>query len=203
MQFHGPERMRRQRGTRGRRIAIAAALGLAGCVMGPMPPSVPASDRAAPPAVEGAAATGFHYSCGRWLARPAVARVVADLRLTRPATAEDEAAVRRQGGAVVHRFHVPVLRIAVATDAIPRLVDGEVIADAVGVRDPRRRDVPLRVRYTHPPGAGELARIAALGIRVAPDQADRVLAGDAAIPALRALPFVAAVAPDVPFCPGE
>lgn len=32
---------------------------------------------------------------------------------------------------------------------------------------------------------------------------DRVRVADASVPALLALPFVAAVAPDVPFCPGE
>lgn len=153
-------------------------------------------------AAGGATATGFHYSCGRWFGRPTAARVLADLRLTRPVTADDEAAVRRQGGEVVGRFHVPVLRVAVPTAAIPRLVDGDSIAEAVGVRDARRRDVSLRVRYAHPPTTEELARIRALGAAVAPSP-EHVLAPDAAVPALLALPFVAAVAPDVPFCPGE
>lgn len=147
-------------------------------------------------------AAGFHYSCGRWFGRPAAARVLADLRFTRPVTAEDEAAVRRQGGEVVGRFHVPVLRVALPTAAVPRLVDGDVVAEAVGVRDAQSRDVSLRVRYTHPPTAPELARIRALGADLAPS-ADRVRVADAAVPALLALPFVVAVAPDVPFCPGE
>ncbi|HET6232735.1 MAG TPA: hypothetical protein VFE05_21855 [Longimicrobiaceae bacterium] len=144
----------------------------------------------------------FSYHCGRWFARPADGTVLADLRLSRAPGAADEDAVRRAGGIVLYRFHVPALRAAISVSAVERLVDGEVFTEAVGVRDPRRFDAVVAVRLSRRMTAGDSAALARIGARLSADGA-RVTLPDSAVDELRKMPVMAEIAPVLPMCPGE
>jgi hypothetical protein len=114
------------------------------------------------------------YACGDWSsqAKPDAERVRVDLFFaTGPEdpndgpTAEHEAAVTSRGGEIVHRFHLPALRVEIATEAIPGLIDN-TYRHVRTVPDPKRHDMAALVGYSRPVRDSDLERIRELGGRV-------------------------------------
>lgn len=127
--------------------------------------------------------------------------VLADLEFT--GRVEDaEAAVRANGGRVVHRFHVRLVRVAIRYAAISRL---PMVWVAKGVVDPQNLEVPVGIQYSRAVTDADLERLAQAGVRQLKSFAtvpDVVWgrADDPRIPGVRALPGVSRVELDGTFC---
>ena len=107
------------------------------------------------------------------------------------------AAVRRAGGIVLHRFHVPIVRASIATAAVPKVVGWPspgLAIYAVTVPDPTRQVVELLVMLSHDLSDTDIAAVEALGGRILSrwEYLDgyAVEIDDAAVPRVRTLPGV-------------
>ena len=166
-----------------RLLAMAGLLALAACD----------SDPAGPEPEPVAAA--FTYGCNTWLTDPPDPSTVVLADVEFAGETVDEAEVRRRGGRVVYRFHVPRLRVAIQAGMIPFL---RGVWSVHGVTDPADLDVRLYLRYSRPVTDADLQALAQVGARELQPfsfarEAVGALVADPAIPAVRALPGVTLV----------
>jgi hypothetical protein len=112
-----------------------------------------------------------------------------------PTSAEAQA-IERGGGAVGHRFNVPIVRAVIDVKAVPALIGMPPAGAyyAATVTDPSTATVQVAVLLDHPPGDADIARAVALGgqnvRRYDSSNLFTVDVDDALIPRLRAVPGV-------------
>jgi len=173
-----------------RLVLVAAMAGLFGCGDGPAEPEIQAQ------------ALLFSYACDTWSSQPDLdALVLADL--SGESRANLESAVRRTGGRVVHRFEVPLLRVAIRAGDIPRLPGLDY---AHGVTRPSRLDVPLLITYSRPVTESDTRKLLDAGALEAfylgnfGGHLVSALVPDASIPRVRRLDGITHLRQGVVFC---
>jgi hypothetical protein len=146
-------------GMRAYRLALAAAvLSIAGCSGStePVGYTLPDPDPSLDPAA--VVRPTVLYACGYWNGDvPADSTLFIDIAFNRKETdpvdrplSASIAAVERRGGQIVYRFHFPVVRAWMQSNAIPALFrDGGVNA-VYRVTNPRRYDWGTFVAYVKP-----------------------------------------------------
>lgn len=155
------------------------------------------------------------FACSHWKSgvRPVEDRILTNIFFAapgddqnRPVSPEEEAIVTSRGAKVVYRFHVPAIRVEIATDSIPPLYAFARINHARSVPLPQRQDISALVKYNRAVTDTDSQFVSELG-GVIKSRYDRlnlltIHVPDAAVPRLRAAAGVAYVHPDMIACGG-
>jgi hypothetical protein len=190
------------------RMRLLGVLAIAGLVAGVR--FVPLASAQAEPRIPSADSVParLSFDCAWHPQAPATERVLVDLVFRRleadprhlPTPAEVEA-VRRAGGAVRHRFRVPMVRAELDTTAVRQLITGPgaVATFARTVPDPRAFEVVAQIRYDRVVRVSDLLAIERLGGQeqwtVPRPHIIAVALPDSVVPRVRRLPGVRSIEP--------